>query len=124
MANDVSGGRSDPRLPRLIAEAGVPYAIMHSRGPSRDMQERAVYDDVVREVRDELRQRVDAVTAAGVDPSVIIVDPGIGFAKLPRHNWTILARLAEISSLAAEPPFPLLIAPPPHTFLARLPAHP
>ena len=120
MVNDVSGGRSDPRLPRLIAEAGVPYAIMHSRGPSRDMQERAVYDDVVREVRDELRQRVDAVTAAGVDPSAIIVDPGIGFAKLPRHNWTILARLAEISRLGGESPFPVLIGASRKSFLGRL----
>ncbi len=120
MVNDVSGGRSDPRLPRLIAEAGVPYAIMHSRGPSRDMQERAVYDDVVREVRDELRQRVDAVTAAGVDPSAIIVDPGIGFAKLPRHNWTILARLAEISCLGGESPFPVLIGASRKSFLGRL----
>jgi dihydropteroate synthase len=120
MVNDVSGGRSDERLPRLVADAGVPYVIMHSRGPSRDMQERAVYGDVVREVRDELRQRVDAVTAAGVDPSVIIVDPGIGFAKLPRHNWTILARLAEISRLGGGPPFPVLIGASRKSFLGRL----
>jgi dihydropteroate synthase len=120
MVNDVSGGRSDPGLPRLVAEAGVPYAIMHSRGPSRHMQERAVYDDVVREVRDELRQRVDAVIAAGVDPSVIIVDPGIGFAKLPQHNWTILARLAEISCLGGESPFPVLIGASRKSFLGRL----
>ena len=120
MVNDVSGGRSDPRLPRLVAEAGVPYVIMHSRGPSRDMQERAAYHNVVREVRDELRQRVDAVTAAGVDPATIIVDPGIGFAKLPRHNWTILARLAEISCLGGESPFPVLIGASRKSFLGRL----
>src|SRR5258706_9341626 len=78
MVNDVSGGRSDPRLPRLVAGAGVPSAIMHSRGPSRDMQERAVYDDVVREVRDELRQRVHPGTPAGGGPSGVLLDPGIG----------------------------------------------
>src|SRR5262249_17126349 len=61
MVNDVSGGRSDPRLPRLIADAGVPYAIMHSRGPSRGMQQRAVYEGVVREGRGGLRQPGDAV---------------------------------------------------------------
>jgi dihydropteroate synthase len=120
MVNDVSGGRSDPGLPRLVAEAGVPYAIMHSRGPSRDMQERAVYDDVVREVRDELRQRVDAVTAAGIDRSAIILDPGIGFAKLPRHNWTILARLREISCLGGESPFPVLVGASRKSFLGSL----
>jgi dihydropteroate synthase len=120
MVNDVSGGLADPRLPRLVARAGVPYAIMHSRGPSHDMQQRAVYDDVVREVRDELRQRVDAVTAAGVDPAAIIVDPGIGFAKLPRHNWAILARLAEISCLGGGSPFPVLIGASRKSFLGKL----
>src|SRR5215470_4632493 len=124
MVNDVSGGRSDPRLPRLVAEAGVPYAIMHSRGSSRDMQQRAVYEDVVREVRDELRQRVDAVTAAGVDTSAIIVDPGIGFAKLPHHNWTILARLGEISCLGGAAPFPVIIGASRKSFLGRLLAGP
>jgi dihydropteroate synthase len=120
MVNDVSGGVADPRLPRLVAEAGVPYTIMHSRGPSHDMQQRAVYSDVVREVRDELRQRVDAVTSAGVDPGRIIVDPGIGFAKLPGHNWTILARLAEISCLGGESPFPVLIGASRKSFLGGL----
>jgi dihydropteroate synthase len=120
MVNDVSGGRSDPGLPRLVAEAGVPYAIMHSRGPSRDMQARAVYDDVVREVRDELRQRVDAVIAAGVDASAIIVDPGIGFAKLPGHNWAILARLPEISCLGGKAPFPVLVGASRKSFLGSL----
>ncbi len=120
MVNDVSGGLADARLPRLVAHAGVPYVIMHSRGPSRDMQERAVYDDVVREVRDELRRRVDAVTSAGVDPATIILDPGIGFAKRPGHNWTILARLAEISCLGGESPFPVLIGASRKGFLGRL----
>src|SRR5258707_3162690 len=90
MVNDVSGGRSDPRLPRLVADAGVPYVIMHSRGPSRDMQERAVYDDVVREVRDELRQPVGAVTAAGGDPPGGLGGPRIGCAKVPPHNLALL----------------------------------
>ena len=99
LVNDISGGRADPRLPRLVAEAGVPYVVAHWRGFSRDMQERAVYDDVVREVRAELGRQVDAVIAAGVDPSMIIVDPALGFAKLAGHNWSLLARLGEISRL-------------------------
>jgi len=120
IVNDVSGGRADPRLPRLVAEAGVPYVVMHWRGHSRDMQQKAAYDDVVREVRDELAQQVDAVTAAGVDPSAIILDPGIGFAKLPGHNWTILARLPEISDLGRAAPFPVLIGASRKSFLGRL----
>jgi dihydropteroate synthase len=120
MVNDVSGGLADPGMPRLMAGAGVPYAVMHSRGPSRDMQARATYDDVVREVRDELWQRVDALTAAGVSPSAIIVDPGLGFAKLPRHNWALLARLSEISRLGPGLAFPVLVGASRKSFLGSL----
>jgi dihydropteroate synthase len=109
LVNDVSGGLADPEMVPLVAAARVPYVIMHWRGHSRDMQDHAVYADVVREVRDEIRQRVDSAVAAGVDPSMIIVDPGIGFAKLPSHNWALLARLAEIACLGGDRPFPLLV---------------
>jgi dihydropteroate synthase len=120
MVNDVSGGQGDPRMPRLIAEAGVPYTVMHSRGPSRDMQDRATYDDVVREVRDELRQRIDALTEAGVSPSAIILDPGLGFAKLPRHNWALLARLGEIARPGPGRAFPVLVGASRKSFLGSL----
>jgi dihydropteroate synthase len=119
MVNDVSGGRADLRLPRLVAEAGVPYVVTHFRGYSRDMQDYAVYDDVVRDVRAELGHQVDAVTAAGVSPSAIIVDPGIGFAKLPQHNWAILARLAEISCLGGSQ-YPVLLGASRKSFLGQL----
>src|ERR1700744_6546197 len=79
LVNDVSGGLADPYMPRLVAKAGVPYVVMHWRGHSHDMDKRAVYEDVVREVRDELAQRVSAVTAEGVAPSLIVLDPGLGF---------------------------------------------
>jgi dihydropteroate synthase len=109
LVNDVSGGLADPAMTRMVAAARVPYVVMHWRGYSRDMQDHADYTDVVREVRDELRQRVDAAVAAGVDPSTIIVDPGIGFAKLHAHNWALLAKLGEITCLGGGQPFPLLV---------------
>jgi dihydropteroate synthase len=120
LVNDVSGGLADPGMARLIAQARVPYVIMHWRGHSQDMYERAVYGDVVREVRDELRQRVDAAVAAGVDPSLIIIDPGIGFAKKPGHNWALLARLGELSRLGDWPPFPLMVGTSRKSFLGTL----
>ena len=83
LVNDVSGGLADPYMPRLVAKAGIPYVVMHWRGHSHDMQSRAVYQDVVREVHDELARRIDAVAAEGVDPSMIVLDPGLGFSKLP-----------------------------------------
>jgi dihydropteroate synthase len=121
LVNDVSGGLADPEMPRLVAQAGVPYVVMHWRGHSHQMQDRAVYADVVGEVCQELRLRVDAVVAAGVDPAMIILDPGLGFAKLPEHNWALLTHLAELSRLGgAGPAFPVLIGASRKRFLGRL----
>jgi dihydropteroate synthase len=121
LVNDVSGGLADPRMAGLIADAGVPYVLTHWRGHSSDMQRAAVYRDVVAEVRSELSRRVDAVTAAGVDPDRIIVDPGIGFAKLAEHNWALLARLADISWLGAHgSPFRVLVGVSRKSFLGSL----
>src|SRR5881275_2046713 len=83
LVNDVSGGLADPDMPRLVAAAGVSYVVVHWRGHSQDMYARAVYADVVIEVRDELAKRVDAVVHAGVDPGRIVLDPGLGFGKRP-----------------------------------------
>jgi dihydropteroate synthase len=100
--NDVSGGLADPDLPRLVAEAQVPYVVMHWRGHSADMQSRAHYDDVVGEVCAELTARAESVVAAGVAADAIIIDPGLGFAKTAEHNWALLAHLDRI--LAIGPP--------------------
>jgi dihydropteroate synthase len=124
LVNDVSGGLADPQMPRLVARAGVAYVVMHWRGHSRDMAQRAVYRDVAGEVRDELRQRVDAIVAAGVDPSRIILDPGLGFAKNPAHNWTLLTRLNEIAALDGGRSFPVLIGGSRKSFLGELLALP
>jgi dihydropteroate synthase len=135
LVNDVSGGLADPHMPRLVAKAAVPYVVMHWRGHSHDMNSRAVYGDVVAEVRDELRQRVDAVVAEGVDPAMIILDPGLGFSKLSEHNWQLLAALPEIAELGpvagrAAPgsgglgSFPVLVGASRKRFLGRLLAGP
>src|SRR5262245_66248783 len=110
LVNDVSGGLADPDMPRLVARAGVPYVVMHWRGHSHQMQDRAVYADVVTEVCEELRRRVDAVVAEGVDQSMIVVDPGLGFAKLPAHNGALLVNLPRLSGLGGTGhDFPMLI---------------
>ena len=65
-----------------------------------------MYGDVVGEVSEELRRRVDAVVAQGVDPGLIILDPGLGFAKLAEHNWALLTHLGQIASLGGGPALP------------------
>lgn len=97
--NDVSGGLADPGMARCIAEAGVPYVVTHWRGPSRHMQERAHYVDVVGEVRAALADRLEALVEAGVDASQLILDPGLGFGKTAAHNWALLAELGVLQSL-------------------------
>lgn len=93
VVNDVSGGLADPRMGKLVAVAGVPWILMHWRGHSDRMADLAVYTDVLAEVREELLARVDSAVAAGVDPANLVIDPGLGFAKRPEHNWPLLRRL-------------------------------
>ena len=119
LVNDVSGGLADPDMPRLVAAAGVSYVVVHWRGHSHDMYAHAVYADVVAEVRDELAKRVDAVVRAGVDPGHVVVDPGLGFGKRPEHNWPLLARLAELGTLAGGT-FPVLVGASRKGFLGQL----
>src|SRR5215471_13971046 len=119
LVNDVSGGLADPDMPRLVAAAGVSYVVVHWRGYSHDMYKRAIYADVVAEVREELGRRVDAVVDAGVDPGRIVVDPGLGFGKRPEHNWPLLTHLAEIGSLGGST-FPVLVAASRKRFLGNL----
>ncbi|MBV9379511.1 MAG: dihydropteroate synthase [Streptosporangiaceae bacterium] len=123
LVNDVSGGLADPYMPRLVAKASVPYVVMHWRGHSHSMDTRAVYADVAREVHDELALRVEAVTREGVDPSLIVLDPGLGFSKLAGHNWELLTRLGEVSRIGGRE-FPALVGASRKRFLGRLLAAP
>ncbi len=120
MVNDVSGGLADKNMADLVAEAGVPWVLMHWRGHSREMYAAARYGDVVTEVRAELTARVEDVVAAGVDPSQLVLDPGLGFAKNAEHNWALLAGLDRIVDLG----LPVLVGASRKTFLGRLLAGP
>lgn len=106
IVNDISAGSADIQMaPLIAANPAVQYIAMHSRGESRDMQSRAMYKDVVQEVRQELEDRVTALIEAGVNPEQIILDPGIGFAKTGEHNWELLRNIDRLQLLG----YPLLI---------------
>jgi len=103
--NDVSGGLADTQMHHVAAELGRPYILMHWRGHSIDMNSKAVYSDVVQEVKAELEEQVEKALAAGIAKENLILDPGIGFAKESDHNWELIHRMAEIVDLG----YPVLV---------------
>ncbi len=97
IVNDVSGGRADPGMAPLLAEAKVPWVLMHWRSVAAERPHAAPqYHDVVAEVRTELLASVDAAVSAGVDPAQLMLDPGLGFAKTGQHNWALLHALPQL----------------------------
>jgi dihydropteroate synthase len=116
IVNDVSGGLADPEMAKVVADARCPWVLMHWRGHSRVMGRLATYRDVVAEVRAELLDRVAAATADGVDPTRLILDPGIGFAKNAEHNWMLSAHLDQLVRLG----HPVLFGASRKSYLGRL----
>lgn len=107
MVNDVSGGLADPRMVPAVAESGAPFVVMHWRGQSIDMNNRAVYGDVTAEVIAELRTSLQRAVDGGIAPDRIVADPGLGFAKQAPHD---LRLVAELGRLREELGRPLLVA--------------
>lgn len=117
LINDVSGGRADPAMAPLVADAGVPWVLMHWRPVSVDAPHRVPdYHDVVAEVRADLLAGVDDAVSAGVDPAKLLIDPGLGFAKTGQHNWALLHGLPELVATG----IPVLLGASRKRFLGRL----
>jgi len=105
IVNDVSGGAADPEMFATVAALGCKYTLMHWRGHSKDMDSKAIYGDVVTEVIEEVTISLEKALAAGIARENIILDPGLGFAKNPEHNWEILNRINELVAMG----YPILI---------------
>lgn len=105
IVNDVTALRGDPRMAHVAAEVGCPVILMHMLGEPKTMQKDPHYDDVIREVRDFLAERVAHAQDAGIAPDRIILDPGIGFGKTVKHNLTLLENLDAIVELG----YPVLV---------------
>jgi len=97
LVNDVTGGLGDEGMARVIAETGVHYVVMHWREGGADAVPE--YRNVVADVRRELKNRIAALIVEGVQPSQIVLDPGLGFAKNAEHNWALLGHLEQFGSL-------------------------
>ncbi len=97
IVNDVSG-LSGTGMIGVLKDTGAAAIVMHMRGEPGDMQANTVYDDIVGDVGGFLTSRIDEVAKAGIDPSRIAIDPGIGFGKNVNGNLDILRRLREFRS--------------------------
>jgi dihydropteroate synthase len=112
--NDVTALAGDPAMLPLAVESGCGVCIMHMRGTPQTMQDEPAYDDVVAEVMSYLRDRCDALLAAGIAQDRIAVDPGIGFGKTARHNLELAANAWQLHALGC----PLLVGHSRKRFLA------
>ncbi len=92
--NDVSALTFDPAMAGMAAASGAPVCLMHAKGTPEDMQDDPRYDDVLLDVHDFLAERIDAVTAAGIARTRIVIDPGIGFGKTLDHNLALIRGLS------------------------------
>ncbi len=101
IVNDVLALRQ-PGAVELVAQSDCGVVLMHMQGTPRTMQQSPRYDDVLGEVGSFLRERRSTLCARGVATARIVLDPGFGFGKTAAHNWTLLARLAELD-LAGAP---------------------
>jgi dihydropteroate synthase len=91
--NDVSGGLSDPAMHATAAALKAQYICMHWRGQSKDMDSLAVYENVVNDVIHEMTKQIAAAMLAGIEPTKLVIDPGLGFAKTAEQNWEILRNI-------------------------------
>lgn len=120
IVNDVSGGRADADMVRVVAEARVPWILMHWRPAGEYVHAGARSaggdGDVVETVYAELSRQADTAIAAGVAAESIVIDPGLGFAKDAAANWALLRALPRLHEMG----FPVLIGASRKRFLGAL----
>jgi dihydropteroate synthase len=116
LINDISALRLDAQMPRLVAAAGVPVVLMHMQGVPQDMQVNPHYDDLMCEIKDFLRERLEFAISSGISPDKVILDPGIGFGKTGEHNLELIQRLDEFQDLGC----PILLGASRKAFIGKL----
>lgn len=116
IVNDITALTGDPAMLDVVLETGCGVCAMHMQGTPRTMQQCPVYQDVVAEVTDYLRQRRDWLVAAGVPRQRIALDPGIGFGKTLEHNLALLRSAGRLHELGC----PVLVGPSRKRFIAEV----
>ncbi|MBE9485342.1 MAG: dihydropteroate synthase, partial [Bacteroidetes bacterium] len=103
MINDISGGTFDPDMARVIGSHKVPYVMMHIQGKPGNMQTGPKYDDVVEDIAAFFESQINNFMKHGA--SQLILDPGFGFGKTLKHNYTLLNRLDRFTAFG----YPILV---------------
>lgn len=103
MINDISAGTHEPEILALAHQRSVDIVLMHMQGTPQTMQNGPRYDDVIAEVSDYLQTRVAAAVEAGISPTRLLVDPGIGFGKTLQHNLSLIACLDQLRANVQTP---------------------
>jgi dihydropteroate synthase len=116
IVNDVSGLCFDPDMARVVAQADAGLVVMHTRGRPDSMQSDTRYDDLMTEVKEYLLESLALAKKAGIAPSRIVVDPGIGFGKSVQGNLELIRRLSELLPLG----HPILVGPSRKSFIGSV----
>jgi dihydropteroate synthase len=116
IVNDVSGLCFDPDMARVVAQADAGLVVMHTRGRPDSMQSDTRYDDLMTEVKEYLLESLALAQQAGIAPSRIAVDPGIGFGKSVQGNLELIRRLSELLPLG----HPILVGPSRKSFIGSV----
>lgn len=114
--NDVTALTGDPASLAIAAKTKLPVVLMHMQGEPKTMQKKPHYRDVLLDILGYFDERIAACEAAGIEPSRIAIDPGIGFGKTLEHNLTLLKHLAAFHSLGC----PVLLGASRKSFIGRL----
>ena len=111
--NDVSGFSFDNNMIGIVESFNIPVVIMHMKGNPQNMQLNPKYKDIVNEILDFFKMKIKIAIQSGINRSMIILDPGIGFGKTVEHNFELLSRLNEFNVLE----LPIMIGPSRKSFI-------
>ncbi len=118
--NDVTGLQGDPEMVNVAIESGAGVCAMHMQGTPQTMQDDPNYKHVVEDIYTYLQHRKQALVSAGIAPSKVCLDPGIGFGKTHQHNIELLLHAERFLDLGC----PILIGHSRKGFIGKLLAGP
>lgn len=104
--NDISAMTFDDDMAKTVKKYDVPVILMHIKGTPKNMQSNPYYDDVLKEVYNFLKERIEYSKSLGIEKDKIIIDPGIGFGKLLEHNIELIKNIDYFKTLGC----PILLA--------------